>query len=534
MGKNEIPIFTEEEKAKFKPIPIFTEEEKAQFDPHTFAPRSDNKDRSIISYIQRGAEGIDSITGGPTRSAAMALIEKKDPVEAYKRDFGIPGVSPTGRDIALKIGVPDVKKKEGYALGGVGGGVSSLFTLLGGEKSPADVAGTAIDIALDPTNLASPVFRLLKPGAKIIGESLVSGAKAIGRGAARVGEAITGIPAETIKFYASEKPAYNALIKESAGNPQLAADIIREGYQKDIQAAKSALNEQIASAIDKAPGNKSLPIAPVIQSMDKIKGMVNEKLQPEVLANIKGIENRLKQLAGKSGLVSPKEMQQTTSFLQDLASGSYGNGTDLFQRGTKLEQAARDAAATAREVRNVAIPGAANAYKKLEELHKIDDLINKNLVTPGKPEASLIAAGSSGSSRQRAQLEALGKLSSKDFVKDAEALATMRYFQEPSLVPIDQTGKSATRLMTAAGTGFVLGNLLGLEPKTAATVAASLTSPLALKTAIDTGRIPIEGVRNIIGKQIGTLTPGDYQRAFLAIKSAQQVSIQNKNKEGNK
>jgi hypothetical protein len=153
-----------------------------------WTPLSNDSEKSLGSSILDGitsvSNKIDSYTGAPTRAAAAAAQEGKNPITAFKAQFGEDNSkAPSFHDIAVRAGVSDSHKfvrsaadqqafDEKYNPGLAqarkqGKGYSDEYTF-----SPADVAGVVGDAALDWTNVAIPLgaeaikgLRALKVGA---------------------------------------------------------------------------------------------------------------------------------------------------------------------------------------------------------------------------------------------------------------------------------------------------------------------------------------------------------------------------------
>lgn len=117
-------------------------------------------------------ETVDSYTGAPTRSAANAILDGKNPISAFTGQFGEdPNLAPTGKELALKMGIDDTKGKY---ITNQKTGITSKTT-----KSDADIAGFGLDIGTDWTN-ALPFVPVAKIGSK---------AKSFLKGSARAAEA---------------------------------------------------------------------------------------------------------------------------------------------------------------------------------------------------------------------------------------------------------------------------------------------------------------------------------------------------------
>ena len=203
-------------------------------------------------------------------------------------------------------------------------------------------------------------------------------------------------------------------------------------------------------------------------------------------------------------MMSVQDASDVKSFLQDKASSSYRNSGDIFALGKDSAEAAKSAAADARQLINKAAPEVAEANSTLAKLHEIEDKMNLNLIAVGKPEAALLAAGTGGNVRNVKYLQQLGELTGTNMLGEAEKLAAMRTFGKPPLLPMDTTGKTLTRMAVGGGAGSLLGGPVG------AAVGAGLSSPATLKAAIDAGLLGKEALKSEAGRRIilrGLLAP---------------------------
>ena len=151
----------------------------------------------------------------------------------------------------------------------------------------------------------------------------------------------------------------------------------------------------------------------------------------------------------------------------------------------------------------------AEANNSLAKLHNIDDLMNSNLIAPGKPEAALLSAGSGTNLRNANALKSLGEMTGKDMKGDAEKLAAMKFFTNPSLTPVDTTGKAAGRMGLGGLAGAGLGHMTGIPGAEiiGATAGASTASPAAMKSIINAG----QKVWQTIGAGVKSIVKGAIQ-----------------------
>lgn len=301
----------------------------------------------------------------------------------------------------------------------------------------------------------------------------------LGKAGTKVGELLTGVPEKEIQTYAQHADEIKQMAKASDNNTYVAADQMRSNWADKIKQTRQDLNGQISSALSNNTAN--VESKPIVEQLNSAKLKINEKLYPEQVAQIDGLISKIENLA-EDGQLSLSHANDVKKFLQDQASSAYKPGA-VFPLGTESAKAAKSGAAVARKIVNDAEPLVKNANESLANLHDIEDSINLNLLKDGKPEASILAAGSGGNARNAQGLKDLGEAAGHNMVGDAEKLAAMRTFGSPKLMAADSTGKAAGRIGLAAGLGYVVGGPVG------GVLAAGLTSPMALRTAIDAGRI---------------------------------------------
>jgi len=337
---------------------------------------------------------------------------------------------------------------------------------------------------------AGPRLRAAKMGAAIGGATpIVSKALAgIGNFGKKLLSEGSGIPRQDIETYAKRTAEVNDLIKRSGGNLVEMSDDVRNQIDQGIQSYKKGLNDRISKELGSFPADKILPVEPLINELAKVQGQMNPRLQKGEYDAINELSDKL-MAESVDGKVDPKTMHEIKTWLQEEADTAYRKVGQVFTNSSNYERAAKDAAKQAREMVSVASDMIGNsevrtANSALSELHQLQDSINKNLITPGKPEAALMAAGSGGNLRNLEMLKKLGSLTGQDMAGNAQLLSAARQFASPGWIPIDSTGKSATRMAAGLLTGAGLGMSQGHTTEGAA-LGAAATSPMAVKTGIN-------------------------------------------------
>lgn len=326
-------------------------------------------------------------------------------------------------------------------------------------------------------------------GAQLVGPSLKlaknipgveKGLEMAGKGASKIGELLTGVPEKAIQTYAKNADEISAMAKSTDNNTFEAANQMRSDFGKSIDETRKGINEKIGNVLKGS--EKRVGANPILDALRDAKTKINENLYPEQLDQIKDLENKVGKMVGEDGAMSVADAHEVKGFLQEKASSAYRSPGQPFSLGTEAARAAKSAGAKARGLINKAEPEVAGANEKLAKLHDIQDNMNMNLITEGKPEAGLISAGSGTNPRNLSQLKELGEATESDMASGAEKLAAMRHFGSPSLSAADTTGKAAVRHGMAGLLGYEAGHIPG------AIAATVLTSPTSLKAAIDTGR----------------------------------------------
>lgn len=449
-------------------------------------------------------------------------LSSQSPSEIQKNEYSLMndefmGVSPRGLLRGTAKALPIIGSIGGGlvgaaagplgALGGAGLGAAagkSLENLI--ESQLLDEEKTREEIYLDPIkegllgSAGEGAGQLVGKGLKLAAESPL-GKKAlglIGKGGAKVGEALTGVSEKEIQTYAKNANKIKSLAKSSDSNVAEAADQIRNKFSNSIDQTRKSMNEQISNSL--STSNKTIKSDNILKAFDDYKSKIDPDLYPESISEINDLISKVKKISDKSGNISINRANSLKKYLQDEASAAYrypGQG----KIGTETANAAKKAASEARILINEAVPEIASANKKLSELHDIEDVLNLNLIREGKPEAGLLAAGSGGNLRNAKNLKDLGLLTGTDFLGEAENLAAMRTFGSPKLMVSDVTGKGAARAGIAALAGYAIGNVPG------AALATAMTSPAALKAAIDAGRISAKVLKDpIVMRAIGQTT----------------------------
>lgn len=507
----------------------------SSFDPDAYLEKSEGKDQSFMSKVGEGAldaavkagRFIDTYTGAPVRSAISAAQHTENPLSAFADQFGKdPSLAPTGKEIAQYAGVPDTSLSEVFP---------SLYTddpekakewlkfKKGGaaDISASGAAGLGIDFAGDVTTLIPPAkaaklaakgvragSKAVKPSLSKLGSAIDDAAKGV---TAKVGGSLTGLNKKAVRTYADKTDEVNKMIKESAGDVTDMSDSLRGRLQGGVRQAKDSLGAQVDEAVKKMPTDKNIDVSDILDTFVKYEKRLDPSLEKSKLKHLQDLSDDFMGFA-KDGKMSYQDLHKLKRVMQERA--KYAKDGTIFTNAKEVQDAAKEVAHWARRKLNKASKEYADANLKLSKIHNLEKKMNKNLLAPDKPDASLIAAGLGTNPRNAKHLKSLSELSGMDAIGEAEKLAAAREFSDAKFFPKDTTGKAAARMLGAGSVGYATGGPLG------AMLSTVFTSPATLKAAINAGKISKGFVKKIAGG-VGELTDDDMLRAIDKINSPQ-------------
>jgi hypothetical protein len=424
-----------------------------------------------------------------------------------RRDENIKRIDQQAKEHPIVSRTGDVAGVVGGALmtGGIGAltkapaGAGLLMRGLNAAKNAGRVVGSgaAIAAAQNPGDVEGEVdplqldkrYENAKTGAIISGVlhagvnavPIVKGA--VKWGGAKVAAALTGEADDVIRNYAARTDQVNKMIEQSGGDITVAADQLRDKIAKGLQATKDKLNGQITQALASAPRDKTISVQPLLDKLEAIRTKLNPNIKSDAVSEINEMMGKLIKEADEHGNVSIQSLHEIKSYLQEAGKSAYAKGGQIFSRAKEAARAAKDAAAEARKIFNGLAPDAAKANNQLAMLHGIEDRLNKNLITSGKSDAALMAAGSGANPRNARMLGQLEQASGVPVVQPAKDLASVKAFGSPSLLPKDATGKALARQAAGAGIGTWIAGPIGTV------IGGALTSPMTLKLGINAANL---------------------------------------------
>lgn len=415
---------------------------------------------------------------------------------------GLASSVPTGL-----LSAPVMAPVAGVAGAGLGGGMGKSLQNLGedallGEGRTAEQQLKEPITAAEDYATAQGAGDLAGAGIKAAANLPIvqKGAGKINSALAGTGEWLSGVPKKVIQTFAKNPDEITSMNNAFDGSTADAADQMRKGFMADLDAKRSALNDQISGALK---GNQTrVDGSKIIDAMNKAKSQIDPDLDPEQISKVDDLISKITKKIGPDGSMAVEDAHKVKRFLQDKATQAYRSPGDIFSVGTEGAKAAKSGAAVARQAVSDAVPEVADANAQLAHLHDIEDSMNSNLIADGKPEAGLISAGSGGNSRNAKALQKLGDATDTDMLGQAEKLAAMKTFGAPSFSPNTHTGAKIYH----AGAGALLGGAAGYAEGGregaigGALAGAALSSPAAVKAAIQGG----QGLANVARTAMST------------------------------
>lgn len=377
--------------------------------------------------------------------------------------------------------------------------------ILGQNKSRAEIYGNPIKGATEGA--------AAEMGGQIVGKSLEAASETgpakwvsdkVGGAGKWLASNLSGVPKKEIEDYASNPAEIEGIVEKAGGDPQEMADQFRNRTNEKIQSTKQALNDQISQTLAKR-SDQTIDAQPILDEIAKSKARINAKLRPDEVAQVDDLMGKVNAVStdGKIGLQDAHDLKE---YLQEQSKASYSKNGQIFQLGSKAQDAAKSGAALTRQAVNEAAPEVAQANKTLSDLHDIDNTIGSNLLSEGKTSSPVFTAGSGVNTSNAKSLRRLSEITGVDHLADAQKVAAARTFGNPSLTPTDSTGKTVARMGAAGLLGGVTGYLAdGKEGAVVGALAAEgLASPAVIKAAIDSG-ISVKSLASAAAKPVAPL-----------------------------
>src|SRR5260221_690902 len=135
------------------------------------------------------------------------------------------------------------------------------------------------------------------------------------------------------------------------------------------------------------PKDQTVEAKPILDAIEAQKSKINAKLNPEKLAEIDAVSEKIKRVVNEKGMMSVQDLNDVKNDLQETAKGAYSKAGQIFTVGKDTQTAAKGGAAQARKMLNTAASEVADANNQLAQMHGLEKNMNGNLIAPGKPEA---------------------------------------------------------------------------------------------------------------------------------------------------
>lgn len=506
-----------------------------------------------IAFLKAKMGGASAQT--PSVNQNPSSVSRQQKIAFIQQKMSEPESQPEGYGKQLLRGALDALPIAGGVGGALVGGAPGLITGPGALATGAVGAGLGYGMGSELRDLGKQYLLGEQPTANItnepvevvkrIGGNLLEGAsqemagQIIGKGigaaaqskpgryvinktgkiASKIASTLSGVPEKEIQIYANHADEINQMAKSTDNDAQEMADQLRQKLNSKIQQTKSSVNDSIEKILSSKGADKRLSVEPIINELESAKMSLDPDLHAKDIAEITDIQNLIKQQAKNRGAEAGIEnsdslgaidLHRLKRYLQDLASGSYSKEGKIFQVGTEAGRAAKGAARIARLETEKLAPGVAEANAKLARLHSIEETITPNILKEGKSGAALFSAGSGGNPANAKALKQLGSEVGMDALGEAEKISTARTFGKPSLLPVDTTGKSLTRMGVSGVAGYLIGGVPG------AVMAEGLSSPAAIKAGINLGKSSKDIVAQAFKKApaaIGAIVTNIYKKS---------------------
>ena len=345
-----------------------------------------------------------------------------------------------------------------------------------------------------------------------VGPAIGAVSKFTGQASKRLSSSLTRIPEKTIETYIEKVKTVDYLIKKYGGDSSEMAADVRNQINNKIQKFKSIQNDKITKALAKS--GESVDVSKTLETLNFYAKKLDPDYQADELAKIASEIELIKRTAPDNIMPAEKAFNLQKR-LQDLA--EYVPEGQFFKKKGLIEQGFKQAAADTRKIVNAAKPDIADANKNLQMLRIQEKRINRNLLRPDMPEASLLAAGEGLNRRNVKGLKDIGALLGEDILAPIEEISAARRFASPGLLPGMDTGAALIPLAIGGGAAvpqILQGDFVGAGQ---GLLAGALASPLALKYGIKGGRLASPILPSLEAVQTAAKPVG-----FLATKKAQE------------
>lgn len=477
----------------------------------SFAPLNEDEKKQITSqgFAPLSEEEVSLVEKGPLEFSLKGAA--KGALEALPMAGGI-----AGGTIGTALGGP-----FGTIAGGTLGASLGKSLENFGEQFLLDEEKTRGQIYTEP---------LIEAGASAAGEIAVPMAggaikqigKSIGSGVKKLSSELSGIPEKAYETYLKRPKEVSRLGDLSEGTSlQDAVDNLRSNATATIWDVRNTANDEIYWALkDKA--NRKVNVKSIIDAGESVIKDLNPKIKDHAaqIADIRGMIDQITnlQISPKLPIMNVMDVHNMKTVLQDAA--DYGADGAFKQKSNLADKAMKEMARKARLLVEEVAPEISKQNGKLVKLHRLNKNINKNLLSPEKTTASVLAVGSGANQQAIKQMRKLEDLTKYPYIKVAEDITAAQYFNNPKLLPVQTTGRS-TIAAGSAGGGIATSAMSGdLWPAIAGTTIGSIGSPKIIKGGLDLIREANKASDFVMKK-----SPGAVEMGEQLIKRAIQMGI---------
>lgn len=380
------------------------------------------------------------------------------------------------------------------------GAASGLGEALGKAESVKE-AGEMIATGAVLGSGTGAAFKGLSKGGLFIGKKVADVSKflKLDKASTKVMSTVSGVAEKNIEVYKNKTREIDKIISTYGDDFTDAADIAREKISLSIKNTRQQLGREISKTLEAASNEPIVDTKPILAKIYEVAKNIDPQLQEAEFAQITEL---ISKVGAKGDKVTLNELFKIKEFLQDRAKGAFFvDGKHIFQPGTKAALAAQKGLFVAKEALNEVAPTIKQANTQLSRLHALEGQLNKNLIAAGKPEAAFMAAGAGINKRNAKVLKKIGDIVDEDVLGKAEEVSAARAFANPSLAfggGAEKTGFFATRALSGGALGAGAAWLLGEDKSTGFLIGAALTSPFALKKAIQAENIGKDAIRKTL------------------------------------
>lgn len=380
-------------------------------------------------------------------------------------------------------------------IGSIAGGVIAGGPTLGaaalGGSALGAMAGKAAQTLIEenllgekPKPLEEKITELPKEAAYDVAGNLIGGGivgPVVGmfkKPLTKVASAFSGVPEQAIKTYAKNFDEVRAI-----DDVMLEADRIRESASRAIKSFEGTQNKIISQDI---ANRAQIPVdtTDVINFLEQKASSRSKTINPDIVNEINQQKEVLKKISvfdDVSGryYAPAKDAAEMKQKLQDLAQYE-----EIGKKFNRKDYAGYTMTGAARELRkevNKVLPEYAQANLELAKLRRVEEKINRNLITPEKSIAAMTSVGSGTNPAMEKQVQKLGDITNVDLLTRMQNLAAAQKLGNADILSGMTTGRATIPLLTSSMASAAGGIPAGIA-------SGLMTTPIGIKTSIQAGK----------------------------------------------